>query len=156
MNSARITAMSGGICACILGVALLTYVIPNYVPLPSFSIGDAPGPQAFPRVLAWGFVILGAADAVAVWVSGENVRWRRPEAIGRLLLVAAMLLAALLAMPYLGMVPVGVVLMIAITTLASGQRFWASVLTAVLFAAAIYLIFVFVAGIPLPTGSVWE
>lgn len=156
MNGARLAAMSGGISACVLGAALLAYVIPQYVPEPSFSIGDAPGPQAFPRVLAWGFLILGAADAIAVWVSKEATQWRMPEAIGRLLLVTSMLVAALLAMPFLGMVPVGVVLMIAITTLASGQRVWASVLTAVLFAAVIYLIFVFVAGIPLPMGSVWE
>lgn len=156
MTGARLAAMSGGVCASLLGVALLTYVIPNYVPEPSFSIGDAPGPQAFPRVLAWGFLILGVADAVFVWMSGEKTPWRLPEAGGRLLLVTAMLLVALLAMPYLGMVPVGVVLMIAITTLASGQRVLPSVVTAVLFAAVIYLIFVTVAGIPLPSGSVWE
>jgi|GEM_PF-1818783 len=156
MIGARLAAMSGGISAFVFGVALLTYVIPNYVPEPSFSIGDAPGPQAFPRVLAWGFLILGALDAVIVWASGEETQWRRPEAAGRLVLVTAMLLAALLAMPYLGMVQVGVVLMIAITTLASGQKVLPSILTAVLFAAAIYLIFVFVAGIPLPMGTVWE
>ena len=156
MNGARLAAMSGGVCASLLGVALLTYVIPNYVPEPSFSIGDAPGPQAFPRVLAWGFLILGIADTLIIWVAGEQTHWRKPEALGRLFLVTAMLLAALLAMPYLGMVPVGVVLMFAITTLASGQKIVPSVLTAVLFAGVVYLIFVFVAGIPLPSGSVWE
>lgn len=155
MNGARLAAMSGGISACLLGIALLTYVIPNYVPEPSFSIGDAPGPQAFPRVLAWGFLILGATDAVLTWLSGEEAHWKKPEALQRLLLVTFMLLAALLAMPYLGMVPVGVILMIAITTLASGQKLVPSILTATLFAAVIYLIFVYVAGIPLPNGSVW-
>lgn len=156
MNGARLAAMSGGICASLLGVALLTYVIPNFVPEPSFSIGDAPGPQAFPRVLGWGFLILGVADTIFVWLSGEKTPWQAPEDVKRLLLVTAMLLGALLAMPYFGMVPVGVVLMIAITTLASGQRVLPSVITAVVFAAVIYLIFVTVAGIPLPAGSVWE
>lgn len=156
MNGARLAAMSGGISACVLGVALLAFFIPNYVPEPNFSIGDAPGPQAFPRVLAWGFLILGAVDAIGIWFMGEETPWRKPEALGRLLIVTSLLLASLLAMPYLGMVPIGVILMIAITTLASGQKLFGSVLTAVLFAAVIYLIFVYVAGIPLPMGSVWE
>ena len=156
MNGARLAATLGGVSAFLLGLALLTYVIPNFVPEPNFGTGDAPGPQAFPRVLAWGFLILGALDAVIVWFSGDATTWRAPEALGRLLLVSAILVASLLATPYLGMLPVGVVMMIAITTLASGQRLLASVLTAVLFAAAIYLIFVLVAGIPLPMGAVWE
>lgn len=156
MSGERLAAMSGGLCASLFGLALLTYVIPNFVPEPRFAGGDAPGPQAFPLTLAWGFLILGALDALAVLIAGERVRWRRPEAAGRLALVTAILIAALLAMPYLGMVPVGVVMMIAITTLASGQNLWASLLTAVLFAIAIYAVFVLLAGIPLPIGSVWE
>lgn len=156
MIGARLAAMSGGLSALALGIALLTYVIPNFVPEPSFSMGDAPGPQAFPRVLAWGFIILGALDTVAVWVSNETIIWRKPEAIGRLALVTAMLVASLLAIPYVGMLPVGIVMMIGITTLASGQKPLPAILTAVLFAAAIYLIFVMVAGIPLPMGELWD
>lgn len=156
MSGARLAAISGGLGAFALGLALLLYIIPNYVLEPSFDMGDAPGPRAFPRVLAWGLVILGALDAVAVWCSGERTPWRYPEAAGRLLLVSTIIVATLLAIPYLGMVPVGVVMMIAITIFASGQKARASVLTAVIFAAVIYLIFVLVAGIPLPMGSVWE
>lgn len=155
MIGARLAAASGGLCAFVLGVALLAYVIPNYVPVPSYGVGDAPGPQAFPRVLAWGFVILGGLDAAIVWFGGEATPWRKPEALGRLALVSGILLASLLAMPYLGMVPVGIAMMIAVTTLASGQPIRASVMTAVLFSAAIYIIFVLVAGIPLPMGEVW-
>jgi hypothetical protein len=156
MIGARLVAMSGGLSAFCLGLALLTYVIPNFVPEPSFSMGDAPGPQAFPRVLAWGFILLGGMDAIAVCLSRETQIWRKPEAIGRLALVSAILIASLLAMPYLGMLPVGIVLMITITTLASGQKMVPSLLTAVLFAAAVYLIFVLVAGIPLPMGEFWD
>jgi hypothetical protein len=148
--------MSGGLSAFGLGVVLLTYAIPNFVPEPSFSMGDAPGPQAFPRILAWGFIIPGGLDAIAVWLSGEVRTWHRPEAIGRLALVTAILVASLLAMPYVGMLPVGVVMMLAITTLASGQKLLTSLVTAGLFAATIYLIFVLVAGIALPMGELWD
>ncbi len=156
MIGARLVAMSGGLSAFCLGLALLTYVIPNFVPEPSFSMGDAPGPQAFPRVLAWGFIIMGGMDAIAVWLSGETKTWRKPEDLRRLALVSTILVLSLLAMPYVGMLPVGVVLMITITTLASGQKLVASLLTAVLFAAAIYLIFILIAGIPLPMGELWD
>lgn len=156
MNGERVAAAAGGLSACALGLVLLLYVIPVYVPVPEFKVEGAPGPQAFPRTLAWGFVVLGALDALLVLFAGERVAWRRPEAPGRLLAVTAMLFAALLAIPYVGMLPVGVVLMIAVTTLASGQKLLPSVLTAVLFTAAVYLIFVAVAGIPLPAGSLWE
>ena len=156
MTGARLAAMSGGLSAFFLGVALLAYVIPNFVPEPGYAMGDAPGPQAFPRVLAWGFVILGGLDAVAVWLARDATAWRRPEALGRLILVSVILLVSLLATPYVGMLPAGVVMMITITTLASGQRLLPSVLTAVIFAAAIYLIFVMLAGIPLPMGELWD
>jgi hypothetical protein len=152
----RLAAASGGLSAFVLGVVLLTYLIPNFVPEPSHAAGGAPGPQAFPLVLAWGLVGLGALDAIAVLWSGNRIDWRVPEAMGRLLLVSAIVLGALLAMPYLGMLPVGVVMMIAITTLASGQKIIPSVLTALLFTAAVYGIFVLVAGIPLPVGTLWE
>lgn len=152
----RVAAAAGGLSACALGLVLLLYVIPVYVPAPQFDVGGAPGPQAFPRTLAWGFVVLGGLDVLLVLAVGEKVVWRRPEAPGRLLAVTAMLFAALLAIPYVGMLPVGVVLMIAVTTLASGQRLLPSVLTAVLFTAAVYAIFVALAGIPLPAGSLWE
>ncbi len=156
MSGARLAAVSGGVCAFLLGIVLLTYLIPHYVPKPPYAGGDAPGPQAFPRVIAWGFVILGGLDVVFVYLSREKVQWQVPEALGRLFLVAALLVAALLAMPYAGMLPVGTVLVIAITILASGQKIVPSVLTAVLFTGAVYLIFVLVAGIPLPAGSLWE
>ncbi len=156
MIGTRLIAMSGGLSAFFLGLALLVYVIPNFVPEPSYSMGDAPGPQAFPRVLAWGFLILGGMDAIAVWLSCEATTWHKPEALGRLALVSAILLAALLATPYFGMVPVGIAMMITVTTLASGQRLVPSLLTAVLFAGAIYFIFVVVAGIPLPMGELWD
>ena len=93
---------------------------------------------------------------MAVWLARDATAWRRPEALGRLILVSAILLVSLLATPYVGMLPAGVVMMITITTLASGQRLLPSVLTAVIFAAAIYLIFVMLAGIPLPMGELWD
>lgn len=156
MAGSRLAAASGGLGAVALGSLLLLYLIPVYVPAPQFDLGGAPGPQAFPRIIAWGFIILGGLDAAAVLLAGERVVWKKPEAIGRLLLVAAILLAALLVIPYLGMIPVGIVMMIAITTMASGQRLLISVITSVAFALAVYLIFDLVAGIPIPMGSLWE
>lgn len=156
MSGSRLAAASGGLGAVALGSLLLLYLIPVYVPAPQFDLGGAPGPQAFPRIIAWGFIILGGLDAAAVLLAGERVVWKKPEAIGRLLLVAAILLAALLVIPYLGMIPVGIVMMIAITTMASGQRLLISVITSVAFALAVYLIFDLVAGIPIPMGSLWE
>lgn len=156
MSGSRLAAASGGLSAVAFGCLLLVYLIPVYVPAPPFDLGGAPGPQAFPRMIAWGFIILGGMDAVSVLASGERIYWKKPEAIGRLLLVAAILLASLLAIPYAGMLPVGVVMMIAITTLASGQRLLTSVVTSVAFAGAVYVIFDLVAGIPIPSGSLWE
>lgn len=156
MSGSRLAAASGGLGAVALGCLLLLYLIPVYVPAPPFDAGGAPGPQAFPRIIAWGFIILGGLDAASVLLAGERVVWKKPEAIGRLLLVAAILLASLLAIPYVGMIPVGVVMMIAITTLASGQRLLTSVITAVVFALAVYVLFDLVAGIPIPMGSLWE
>jgi hypothetical protein len=156
MSGSRLAAASGGLSAVALGCLLLLYLIPVYVPAPEFDLGGAPGPQAFPRIIASGFIILGGLDAASVLIAGERVLWKKPEAIGRLLLVAVIILAALLAIPYAGMIPVGIVMMVAITTLASGQRLLTSLVTAVVFALGVYIIFDLVAGIPIPMGSLWE
>ena len=153
MSGSRLAAAAGGLSAVAFGGLLLVYLIPVYVPEPTFDMGDAPGPQAFPRIIAWGFVILGGMDAVGVLLSGERVLWKKPEAPGRIALVGLILVCALLAIPYAGMLPVGIVMMITITTLASGQGAVPSVVTAVIFALAVYVIFDLVAGIPIPKGS---
>ncbi|MCB1742861.1 MAG: tripartite tricarboxylate transporter TctB family protein [Gammaproteobacteria bacterium] len=156
MAGSRLAAAAGGLSALAFGIVLLAYLIPVYVPEPQYAAPDAPGPQALPRTIAWAFIILGGMDACAVLFSGERLSWQPPEALGRLLLVGGIVLVALLLMPWLGMLPVGVVMMIAITSFASGQRLRPAVLTALIFAAAVYVIFVLVAGIPLPVGTQWE
>lgn len=155
MLGQRMAAAAGGLSALGLGLLLLLFLIPTYVPEPSMMAPNAPGPRALPLAIAWALIALGVIEAAAVFLSGERIQWKKPEGIGRLILVSAIVLAALLLSPLIGMLPAGIAMMIAITTGASGQRLLPSVLTAVLFGAALYVVFVLIAGIPVPAGSLW-
>lgn len=155
MLGERLAAASGGLSAIALGLLLVIFVIPAYVPEPAMMAPNAPGPQALPLALGWGLIVLGLVESAGVLLSGERIRWKRPEGLGRLLLVAAIVLAALLLSPLIGMIPAGIAMMIAITCGASGQRLLPSVVTAVLFGGALYVVFVLIAGIPVPGGSLW-
>ena len=155
MNAERLTAAAGGLSAMALGLLLLLFLIPNYVTEPATLAPNAPGPRAIPTMIAWSLVILGAFETVTTFMSGERIRWKRPDGLGRLFLVGGIILVTLLLTPYVGMIPAGIVMMVAVTTGASGQRLVPSVLTALLFGGALYLVFVLLAGIPVPGGSLW-
>lgn len=155
MSGERLAAASGGLSALALGLLLLLFLIPAYVPEPAMLAPNAPGPRAIPLAIGWSLVVLGAFETVMVLVSGERVRWVRPDGLGRLFLVGGIILAALLLMPLIGMIPAGMMMMVAITTGASGQRLLPSLITALLFGGVLYAVFVLLAGIPLPAGSLW-
>lgn len=155
MLGERLTAAAGGIAITALGILLVTVLVPEFVTQPSRTPANMPGPRTLPLILGWGMIIFGTIEMIGIWLGGDRVRWRWPDGVGRLLLVGAIVFGALLVTPYIGMLPACVIMMVAITSGASGQRLLRSVVTAVLFVGAVYSIFILLAGIPLPSGSLW-
>jgi hypothetical protein len=156
MFGERLTAAAGGIAVTALGILLVTVLVPEFVAQPSRVPANMPGPRTLPLILGWGLIIFGTIELLGIWLGGDRVRWRWPDGVGRLVLVGAIVLATLLATPYIGMLPACAIMMVAITTGASGQRLLPSVVTAALFVGAVYAIFILLAGIPLPSGSLWD
>src|SRR5690606_40975515 len=105
MNAERLPAAAGALSALLLGLLLLLFLIPNYVTEPATLAPNAPGPRAIPTIIAWGLIILGAFEAVTTFMSGERIRWKRPDGLGRLFLVGGIILVTLLLTPYVGMIP---------------------------------------------------
>jgi len=114
-------------------------------------ISDPIGPKTFPLILATslailGFVILLLRDPEPVW-PGRSAWLNMGLAVLSFVIYAYLL------------VPIG---FIAATTLATGfvsQRFggrlWQALVTGVAVSLALYALFVFTLGIPLPTGKVF-
>lgn len=155
MLGERLTAAAGGIAVTVLGILLVTFLVPEFVTQPSRVPANMPGPRTLPLLIGWGMIFFGTIEMIGIWVGGQRLRWQRPDGIGRLLLVAAIILGTLLVTPYIGMLPACIIMMVAITSGASGQRLLPSVVTAVLFVGIVYSIFILLAGIPLPSGSLW-
>ena len=156
MLGERLTAAAGGIVMLLFGILLITVLIPGFITQPSRMPANMPGPRTVPQILAWGMIIFGAIETAGVFFAGERRRWERPDGLGRLALVGAIILGALLITPFIGMIPACMIMMVAVTCGASGQRLLPSVVTAVLFGGTVWAIFVWLAGIPLPSGSLWE
>lgn len=155
MIAQRLTAAAGGLFALLLGLLLLFYLIPNYIPSFATAAGRTLGAADFPRFIAWTLVFFGTLETTVILVSGERVQWQRPEAISRLIIVGSIILAALLAIPYFGMLQTGVVMVLVLLIVTAGLRLLPSVAIAVTFGAILYVMFILVMGTPLPRGSLW-
>lgn len=118
-------------------------------------LADAVGADGVPRVIAWGMALVGAV----LLVRGFTVRKKAEddEALPlrhhvRALALLGMLVAYLVAMPWLGY-PVAVALLIASVAWFAGARPGIGLAaTAVVGAGFFWLMFTRLLGIPMPTG----
>jgi hypothetical protein len=155
MMAQRLTAAAGGLFALALGLLLLLYLIPNYIPSFGSAAGRTLGAADFPRFIAWALLFFGALDTILIMVSGERVEWKPPETISRFLIVGAIILTSLLVIPYLGMLQTGLVMMVVLLMTTAGLRLLPSIAIAVAFSAILFVLFILIMGTPLPHGSLW-
>ena len=118
---------------------------------PSLTEG-APGPAFFPRLLAVLLIACAAWLAIRAWRQGSGVEARsRIPRLG-VWIAVAWIAAFLLVWPRLGTVLSVPLLVVGLMWL-TGERSWRILVTVPLaFAGFIYLVFMVLLGVPLPTG----
>jgi hypothetical protein len=110
-----------GIVVLGFGVALLVWLVPNYV---TSMPGDPLDPSMFPKAAAWILSGLGLAQIVLARPGGSVPSTR--EVFGVACFIVALVVAALL-LPLLGFIPVACGLMMASLVLLREQRpLWAA------------------------------
>lgn len=138
-----------GLIAVILGVliAFMTSQLPA-----STMTGDI-GPQAFPYISAGIMIICG----IGLLINGKKpspVFYTRPQ-FGRLCLISAVMLGFIVAMQFLGYVIACFAALLVLCSMFSqgkGIAVWKRVVFAAAMTAVMYLMFVKVFSIPLPSG----
>lgn len=105
-----------------LGGVLLYVLIPAHV---AMRPGDAVDPSLFPRIAGWMLVVLGLLQ-IAFPARGASLPPARD--FGRLALAIGLLIAAALALRYLGFIPTAVALMAAtVVFVHEGRLLWVAI-----------------------------
>ena len=138
-----------GLIAVVLGVliAFMTFQLPA-----STMTGDI-GPQAFPYISAGIMIICG----IGLLINGKKpspVFYTRPQ-FGRLCLISAVMLGFIVAMQFLGYVIACFAALLVLCSMFSqgkGIAVWKRIVFAAAMTAVMYLMFVKVFSIPLPSG----
>lgn len=109
-----IERMIGG-AAIAFGGFLLLYLIPAHVT----SVAGPIDPSLFPRIAAWLFILLGVLQLLVRSTSLPTWNWYE---FGRLGVLSAAVLIAIIAMPSIGFLPASIALMAAVCALMFERR----------------------------------
>jgi putative tricarboxylic transport membrane protein len=143
-----------GLIFIILGIALLTILVPMGIVEPRKVRFAALSPSYYPRIVAGVLLLLGLAVA---WRSRRETTAapasnRHPNATGRIACFIALLGAYALLLPWLGFVAAGFLGLLAAFWIAGEHRLKLVLPLAVLVPLMLYFFFLKVALIPIPTG----
>ncbi|PCI05133.1 MAG: hypothetical protein COB78_00485 [Hyphomicrobiales bacterium] len=139
MNIERI--LGGG--AAIFGAFLLLYLIPNFVT-------DSDGmmsPTLFPSIAAWMFILFGSIQAIT---SSEPLKLPSAREFIRSGMIALIVLAAILAMEWLGFLIVATAFMAILTMFMYERRPIWLVATIIVMPICVWLVFELLLRRPLP------
>ncbi|WP_269584073.1 tripartite tricarboxylate transporter TctB family protein [Roseibium sp. Sym1] len=126
------------------GVFLLLYLIPNYV---TSMPGELRDPSLFPRIAAWMILVLGA---IQVFLPGPNGRLPSLGEVGRAALVVVALTLVTLALPRIGIIAGGIVLMAFSAALMFEKRLLWLAVTVLFVPVCVWGLFEVLFGRPLP------
>lgn len=142
-----------GLVTVCLGVMLLTLVLPAGIESPGYRQPNSLQPADFPTYLAWVTVTAGTLLLVAGLISGGTEAVSPgPMLPRRLVPFVAGLLAFVGAIPFIGIEAAAALFTIGMFRLASRLSWRQSLSIGLGFALAIHLIFIRLAGIPLPSS----
>jgi putative tricarboxylic transport membrane protein len=150
--------------ACgLVALAIATLYLVATAGLRTSALGDVVGSAGFPKIIGWGLAMVGALlilqslrgrrAAGAAWIPSEafatNPLWAAIRGAG---------IVAIIAMYLLLLEPLGYILSVALLVGATAVYLgaapgWRSLAVAGLGAIALWLLFVMLLGIPLPSGA---
>jgi putative tricarboxylic transport membrane protein len=144
-----------GILLIVLGVYIAITAMQYTIPMTL----DFPGPKLYPLIAATGMIICGAGITVGSFQKHED---KKEEKLGwhgvlRILLILAMLVIFVIGLQYFGFIISSLVILTAFTALFGRERklpFWKSIVFAVIITSAIYIFYVTLFNLKLPTGSI--
>ena len=138
------------------GTLLVALIIPNWITEPAKVRVAALAPSYYPRIVAICLALVGAAILGNALFrkaqSSESAKDRRPDAMVRTAAILCILAACFLSLERLGFV-LGSAITVALALLLGGERrYWLIGAIALLLPLLLYLFFLKVARIPMPTG----
>lgn len=148
-----------GIGIAVVFAVIAGIVIPGHIRVPAGVEVAALSPDFWPKVVAWGIVLLGLALAAQAWLAlrrsipvGSVDRPERAEEWLRAGAAISAMVVYYALIPYLGIVAASIPAYIAMASLMGARRWSVVVPIGVLLPVALYFFFVEVARIPLPLG----
>ena len=147
----------------IAALAIIFYVIPNYIDLEEDFEMASLSPAFFPMLATWIIAALAGLLAIsALWQSKKTVtdndaeEWLSPSEERNAFKAALVIVAYVLAMKYIGFLIATVLVLAVLLVLQDIKKPHQVVLISILVTGSVFLFFYFIMQVHLPTGLVFE